>query len=112
MASNREIVEVLHFVGATDTFIAHEFEKHFLRLGIKAGVVGAGLAALVFLGMPTILALLGGGSVSAVEMHRLIGSGSLDARGYTWLGVVVITIAGLCMITSRASVKRMLHERA
>ncbi|MFN3868627.1 MAG: cell division protein FtsX, partial [Hyphomicrobiaceae bacterium] len=35
MASNREIVEVLHFVGATDRFIAREFEKHFLRLGIR-----------------------------------------------------------------------------
>src|SRR5690606_16534141 len=27
MASNREIVEVLHFVGATDRFIAREFER-------------------------------------------------------------------------------------
>ena len=36
MASNREIVEVLHFVGATDRFIAREFERHFLRLG-RAG---------------------------------------------------------------------------
>ena len=41
MASNREIVEVLHFVGATDRFIAREFESHFLRLGVRAGLVGA-----------------------------------------------------------------------
>ena len=41
LASNREIVEVLHFVGATDRFIAREFEKHFLGLGIRAGLVGA-----------------------------------------------------------------------
>ena len=39
MASNREIVEVLHFVGATDRFIAREFERHFLRLGVRAGIV-------------------------------------------------------------------------
>ena len=38
MASNREIVEVLHFVGATDRFIAREFEKHFLALGIRAAL--------------------------------------------------------------------------
>lgn len=112
MASNREIVEVLHFVGATDKFIAHEFEKHFLRLGIKAGIVGASLAALVFMGMPAIMSVLGGGTISSVEMQRLIGTGTLDARGYIWLGLVVVTIAGLCMITSRTSVKRMLHERA
>ncbi|MBA2125739.1 ABC transporter permease [Hyphomicrobium methylovorum] len=111
MASNREIVEVLHFVGATDKFIAREFEKHFLRLGIKAGIVGATLAMLVFMGMPTITELLGGGAVSAVEVQRLIGAGSLDALGYIILGLVVVTIAGLCMITSRVGVYRILNGR-
>lgn len=108
MASNREIVEVLHFVGATDRFIAREFEKHFLRLGIKAGIVGAVFAMAVFTGMPAIMELLGGGAVSAVEMQRLIGTGSLDASGYIILGLVVVIIAGLCMITSRIGVYRIL----
>ena len=111
MASNREIVEVLHFVGATDKFISREFEKHFLRLGIKAGIVGAGLAMLVFLGMPAIMELLGGGAVSAVEMQRLIGTGSLDPAGYVLLGIVVVIIAALCMITSRIGVYRILHGK-
>ena len=39
--TSRDIVEVLNFVGARDRFIAHEFEKHFLTLGIRAGLVGA-----------------------------------------------------------------------
>jgi cell division transport system permease protein len=111
MASNREIVEVLHFVGATDKFIAREFEKHFLRLGIKAGIVGAAFAMLVFLGIPAILELLGGGSVSVVEMQRLIGVGSLDAAGYVVLSLVVVIIAALCMITSRIGVYRILHGK-
>ena len=111
MASNRDIVEVLHFVGATDKFIAREFEKHFLRLGIKAGIVGAVLAMLVFLSMPTIMDLLGGGAVSAVEMQRLIGTGSLDASGYVLLGLVVVIIAGLCMVTSRVGVYRILNSQ-
>ena len=79
MASNRDIVEVLHFVGATDRFIAREFERHFLRLGIRAGLVGAVCAMVVFLGMPTVMELLGGGAVTTAEMHRLIGTGALDA---------------------------------
>ncbi|MFA5956778.1 cell division protein FtsX [Hyphomicrobium sp.] len=111
MASNREIVEVLHFVGATDRFISREFEKHFLRLGIKAGIVGAALAMLVFMSMPAITEMLGGGAVSAVEMQRLIGTGALDALGYVILGFVVVTIAGLCMVTSRVGVYRILHGR-
>ncbi len=111
MASNREIVEVLHFVGATDKFISREFEKHFLRLGIKAGIVGAVLAMLVFLGMPAIMLLLGGGAVSAVEMQRLIGTGALDPAGYVLLGLVVVIIAALCMVTSRIGVYRILHGK-
>jgi cell division transport system permease protein len=111
MASNREIVEVLHFVGATDKFISREFEKHFLRLGIKAGVVGAVLAMMVFLGMPAIMELLGGGAVSAVEMQRLIGTGSLDPAGYVLLGLVVVIIAALCMVTSRIGVYRILNGK-
>ena len=111
MASNREIVEVLHFVGATDKFIAREFEKHFLRLGIKSGIVGAVSAMLVFLGMPAIMELLGGGNVSAVEMQRLIGTGTLDAAGYILLGLVVVIIAALCMVTSRVGVYRILNSQ-
>jgi cell division transport system permease protein len=110
IASNREIVEVLHFVGATDRFIAREFEKHFLSLGIRAGLVGAISAMGVFLGMPMGMELLGGGTVSLAEMRRLVGSGTLDVPGYLLLGIVVVVIAGQCMLTSRFSVYRILHS--
>ena len=111
MASNREIVEVLHFVGANDRFIAREFEKHFLRLGIRAGCVGAALAALVFIAMPLVLEVLGGGPIMMAEMHRLIGSGSLDTAGFVLLGIVVVIISALCMLTSRLGVYRILHAK-
>lgn len=112
MASNREIVEVLHFVGATDRFIAREFEKHFLRLGIRAGLVGAISAMLVFLLMPWVVPLLGGGAVTLAEMHRLIGSGTLDAAGHVLLIIVVVVIAALCMLTSRFGVFSILNNRS
>lgn len=111
MASNREIVEVLHFVGATDRFIAREFEKHFLRLGIRAGLVGAVSAMAVFLAIPWVVQVLGGGSVTMAEMHRLIGAGTLDAAGYVLLIIVVVIIAALCMITSRLGVYAILNSR-
>jgi cell division transport system permease protein len=111
LASNREIVEVLHFVGATDRYIAREFERHFLRLGIRAGLVGAISAMVVFLGMPTVMEILGGGSTTTAEMHRLIGTGGLDTAGYLLLGVVVIIISALCMLTSRFGVFRILNSK-
>lgn len=111
MASNREIVEVLHFVGATDRFIAREFERHFLSLGIRAGLVGAVCAMAVFLMMPSVMEILGGGTVTIAEMRRLVGAGALDTPGYMLLGFVVVVIAGLCMLTSRFGVYRILHAR-
>ena len=111
MASNREIVEVLHFVGATDRFIAREFERHFLRLGVRAGIVGAVWAMFVFLVMPTVMELLGGGSVTITELRRLIGIATLDPPGYFLLGIVVLVIASLCMLTSRIGVYRILNSQ-
>jgi cell division transport system permease protein len=111
MASNRDIVEVLHFVGATDRFIAREFEKHFLRLGVRAGLVGAGLALAVFLLMPTLVQILGGGSMTLSELHRLVGSGALDMAGYVLMGIVVVVVAALCMLTSRFGVFRILNSK-
>ena len=46
MAANRPIVEVLHFVGAGDRYIANHFLRHFLRLGLEGGVIGGGAAML------------------------------------------------------------------
>jgi cell division transport system permease protein len=111
MASNRDIVEVLHFVGATDRFIAREFERHFLRLGVRAGVVGALWATFVFLAMPTVMELMGGGAVTIAEIRRLIGIATLDPPGYFLLGIVVLVIAALCMLTSRIGVYRILNSQ-
>jgi cell division transport system permease protein len=111
MASNRDIVEVLHFVGATDRFIAREFERHFLRLGVRAGIVGAIWAITVFLGMPAMMELLGGGSVTMAELRRMVGVTSLDLWGYLLLGIVVLVIASLCMVTSRIGVFRILNSQ-
>ena len=48
MAANRPIVEVLHLIGAKDGFIAGEFQRHFLLLGIKGGAIGGGAAMALF----------------------------------------------------------------
>jgi cell division transport system permease protein len=110
MASNREIIEVLHFVGANERFISREFERHFLGLGVRAGLMGAAAAALAFLLLPAMMDMLGGGVVTAAETQRLIGSGQLDLKGYLLCVVVVFVVASLCMVTSRLGVIRVLKN--
>jgi len=112
MASNREIIEVLHFVGANERFISREFERHFLGLGVRAGLMGALAAAVAFLLLPLMMHMLGGGMVTAAETQRLIGSGELDLKGYFLCVVVVFVVACLCMITSRLGVIRVLRSYA
>jgi cell division transport system permease protein len=112
MASNREVIEVLHFVGANERFISREFEQHFLGLGVRAGLMGALAAALAFLMLPLMTHMLGGGIVTAAETQRLIGSGELDLKGYLLCVLVVVVVACLCMITSRLGVIRVLKTYA
>ena len=54
MASNRPIVEVLHFVGAKDAYIARQFQRHFLRLGLRGGLVGGGACIVLFLALGAV----------------------------------------------------------
>jgi cell division transport system permease protein len=110
MASNREVIEVLHLIGASDSFIAGEFERHFFGLGLRASLAGAVAAALVFLLLPLFMHLVGGGMVAAAETRRLFGAGDLDFSGYLLFVLVVIVVSGLCMITSRLGVVRVLRK--
>lgn len=110
LAANREIVDVLHFVGAENAFIAREFEKHFLAAGVRAGLVGAIGATLVFFLLPMTMQWLGGGTLAAAEFSRLIGPAVLDIQGYLFFVLVVVVVAALCMLTSRVGVYRILKS--
>src|ERR1700690_4117685 len=47
MATNKTVIEVLHFVGAKNGFIAGLFQRHFLMLGLEGGAIGGGAAVLL-----------------------------------------------------------------
>ncbi len=111
LASNREIVSVLNFVGAEEKFIARQFEAHFLKVGIKAGIVGVGLAAIVFLILPYLTEGVSSSVTSEAEIRRLVGAGSLDLGGYVVLLFVVIAVAAICKMTSRYGVRRILNQQ-
>ncbi len=111
LASNREIVSVLNFVGAEEKFIARQFETHFLKVGIKAGIAGASLAAIVFYCVPFLTEGMSSSVTSEVEIRRLVGASSLDLGGYIVLLVVVVAIAGICKMTSRYGVRRILNQQ-
>ena len=109
MAGNREIIDVLHFVGAEDRFIAREFQRHFLRLGLRGGLIGAGLAALTFFVLGT-LAPLWTATASGDQMEALFGGFGLTLPGYFAIAAICIGIALLTGLVSRTIVFRHLRE--
>jgi cell division transport system permease protein len=109
MSTNREIVDVLHFIGASNHFIAGEFQGRFLSLGFRGGVVG-GLGAILFF----FLVAGAAGSLmpdqSSAQLGFLFGKFSLGYDGIAGIAAVVPVIAALTAITSRLTVRRFLTE--
>jgi cell division transport system permease protein len=102
VAANRPVVEVLHFIGARDRFIAAAFQRHFLIAGLKGAAAGALLAAIPFL-----LARFDAGESSAFP---LILQPQLGLGGYFQILLLAVLIAGLVAVTSRVTVWRILRE--
>ena len=55
LAVHHEVVEVLHLIGAQDTYIAEQFQKHAFRLALKGSIGGTAcaLATLLTIGLVT-----------------------------------------------------------
>lgn len=102
MAGNRDVIEVLHFVGAEDRFIAREFQRHFLVLGLEGGSIGGAAAILGFL--VADFATRSPGDAFSDQAHALFGGFSVGWSGYFGVLAVVGLVAILTAVTSRITV--------
>ncbi len=109
MASNRPIVEVLHFVGAKDAYIASQFQRHFLTLGLKGGALGGG-AAILFLALAGPVNDLFVGTAGEAEAAALFGGFSVGPMGYAVVVAEVVLIAAITALTSRQVVIHTLRR--
>jgi cell division transport system permease protein len=98
LSVHRDVIELLHLMGARDGYIAQQFDRQALRLGLWGGALGIALAlaTLLLLGQAAGAAsLLGGG----------LGLGPLD---YAALALLPMAAALLAMATARLTVLRAL----
>jgi len=109
MAANRPIVEVLHFVGAGDRYIANRFLRHFLRLGLEGGLIGGGIAMLVF-GFSESIAGWFSGTPVGDQFAALLGTFSLRASGYIVLAVQAVLIGGITAVAARQTLFATLND--
>jgi cell division transport system permease protein len=108
IATNRPVIEVLHLIGAKDDFIAGHFQRHFLQLGLKGGLIGGGAAIALF-----ALAELAGGRLAGTaegdQFAALFGSSSIGALGYLAVLAQVGLIAFITAAASRYTVQRTIE---
>jgi cell division transport system permease protein len=104
LAVHRDVIELLHMVGARDGYIAQQFEREALRLGFAGGVGGLVLAALTIWGL--------GHAAAAVSVFGEEAALLPDLRlvAWQWSALALLPIAaGLAaMATARITVLRVL----
>ncbi len=99
VSTNREIVEVLHIVGAADTFIAREFERRFLALGLRGAAIGGG-AAIASLMLAKTLTHSWRATAGAEQMEAIFGDFSIGPEGFV---IILMLAAGIALVTGRLS---------
>ena len=103
LAAHREIVELLHLMGAKDRFIARAFEWHYFLAALIAALCGAALAAAAFLGAGSLDQL----GLASVSFLPPLG---LPLRELPWLAAVPVAASIIAWATARVSVIAALHE--
>lgn len=103
LAAHREIVQLLHLMGARDAFIAQSFEWHYLFAASIAAFGGTALAAL---------ALWGAGGLERIGVAGIafLPPLGLPLADLPWLLLVPVGAAAIAWLTARLSVIAALHE--
>lgn len=99
LALHQGVVELLHIIGATDAYVARQFQAHVQDLALRGGLVGF---------------VLGGGSLIAARfavgstLGPLLPVLSLSFLQWALLAVVPLLATVLAVVTARWTVLRIL----
>ena len=101
LAIHRSVIELLHLLGAQDSYIARQFQVHALSLGLRGGLIGGAAAALT-------VGILGPTGRVLVLPIPIVVYGIFDWRIWLLLVVAWLAAGGVAMITARIAVLRQL----
>src|SRR5262249_54134937 len=108
VGTNRPVIEVLHLIGAKDSFIAAHFQRHFLQLGLKGGLIGGGSAIALF----ALAGIASGsfvGTAGGDQFAALFGVSSIGVLGYLAVLPKAALIAVVTAAASRHTVNRTIE---
>jgi cell division transport system permease protein len=101
LAANRDTVEVLHLIGARDSFIAGEVQRQFLDTGLKASLGGWAAAAVTFM-------IFGMAASDGTGDVTLLPQLQMPWTHYLILLAVPVAATALTAIAARMTVMRAL----
>ena len=98
---HRHIIEILHIMGAKDTYVAQQYAKRMAFLGLAGGIVG------LFFAIPTIFFI---GSLAKQIEGGIISEANLSFND--WLMIMSLPLFSMCIAMSTAyyTVKRTLQK--
>ncbi len=101
LSENKEELELLHLMGASDSYIARQLQRHTLILSLQGGIAGviAGCILLFIIGM-----------VAGKMGVNLVPDFKLSEIQKAFLVISPIPIALLAMMTARFTVLRVLNK--
>jgi cell division transport system permease protein len=103
LQAHREIVELLHQMGAHPGFISRAFERHYFLSTLIASAVGAAIAAAIFVAA-------GGLEMAGYEAVPFLPPLSLKPLEALWLAAVPIGSGLIAWATARLSVMAALRK--
>ena len=99
LAVHYSVIELLHFMGARDAYVARQFQAQAMRLGIRGSVIGALVAVVVLLSIGYVARGLNAAFLPPLSLSAL-----------QWIGLVLVPVAAvlIAMATARLTVLRTL----
>ena len=104
LAVHHAVIEVLHLIGARDNYIAAQFQRQALDLGLRGGLIGLALT------VATLLAVGRAGAAANLlgEPVRLLPALSLAPWHWSLLALLPPAAGVIAMLTARITVMRAL----
>ena len=101
LSIHRNVIELLHLIGAHDAYVARQFQRHALRLGLTGGVVGLALGAATLWALARWVGQEAGAIVPELTLSRM-----------QWLSLAAVPLAAtlVAMLTARVTVLRTLAK--
>lgn len=102
LAVHREVIELLHLIGARDEYIARQFQRQAFRLAAKGGLIGFALAVATLAGIAHLADQVGGSLLPDLTLSPM-------QWGTLFMFPVVAMLIGV--LTARVTVLRALGRR-